>query len=263
MNISRPLLVLIPIHFNLKYHQMEKTSPAFFMSFRYRIIPVLIEIMLMMKSIDSFTSIILFQTFAHVSNKHLYFLCRIIWHIGFIVCTTHHGYINISINYTINTNNQQLFLWLPFTQLNLCTSRWLFVHHFSCGLHIGVCKLPLIKHWYNFCFIVVPFYIVVVYTYYHGILDHSGVNFKSFWWQPWQPDAIFHDNHHQYFHVNFGFNIQIWDKVLQMNELWWTVSVPMCIFSVAWDVQKKRSHLYWRYFLRQREGLKRSERNRT
>ncbi|XP_062551040.1 lathosterol oxidase-like [Armigeres subalbatus] len=56
-----------------------------------------------------------------------------------------------------------------------------------------------------------PFYIVVVYAYCHGILSHSGVNFKSFWWQPWQPDTIFHDNHHQYFHVNFGFNIYYWD----------------------------------------------------
>ncbi|XP_058820331.1 uncharacterized protein LOC131682678 [Topomyia yanbarensis] len=56
-----------------------------------------------------------------------------------------------------------------------------------------------------------PFYVVVVYAYCQGILGHSGVNFKSFWWQPWQPDTIFHDNHHQYFHVNFGFNIYYWD----------------------------------------------------
>ena len=62
-------------------------------------------------------------------------------------------------------------------------------------------------------YILVPFYAVALYTYYHGIIDHSGVNFKAYWWQPWQPDAIFHDNHHQYFHVNFGFNIGYWDKV--------------------------------------------------
>lgn len=61
--------------------------------------------------------------------------------------------------------------------------------------------------------ILVPFYIVALYTYYHGIIDHSGINFKSYWWQPWQPDAIFHDNHHQYFHVNFSFNIEYWDKL--------------------------------------------------
>lgn len=59
----------------------------------------------------------------------------------------------------------------------------------------------------------VPFYCVMLYTYYHAILDHSGITFKAHWWQPWQPDAIFHDNHHQYTHVNFGFNIFFWDKV--------------------------------------------------
>ncbi|CAG9764268.1 unnamed protein product [Ceutorhynchus assimilis] len=58
-----------------------------------------------------------------------------------------------------------------------------------------------------------PFYVATFYAYYHGIIDHSGINFKSFWWQPWQPDAIFHDNHHQYFHVNFAFNIYYWDKL--------------------------------------------------
>ena len=52
-----------------------------------------------------------------------------------------------------------------------------------------------------------------MYTYYHGIIDHSGINFKRQFWQPWQPDCIFHDNHHQYFHVNFGFNVEYWDKV--------------------------------------------------
>merc|ERR1711970_1069959 len=26
-------------------------------------------------------------------------------------------------------------------------------------------------------------------------------------------DYIFHDNHHQYFHVNFGFNVELWDRI--------------------------------------------------
>ncbi|XP_019559580.3 uncharacterized protein LOC109428319 [Aedes albopictus] len=69
-------------------------------------------------------------------------------------------------------------------------------------MFIPIVTVPI--HW-------APFYIVVVYAYCHGILGHSGVNFKSFWWQPWQPDTIFHDNHHQYFHVNFAFNIYYWD----------------------------------------------------
>jgi len=58
-----------------------------------------------------------------------------------------------------------------------------------------------------------PFAMIMMYTYYHGILDHSGITFKHYWWQPWQPDCIFHDNHHQYFHVNFGFNIKFWDEI--------------------------------------------------
>ncbi|KAL1490317.1 hypothetical protein ABEB36_013032 [Hypothenemus hampei] len=78
------------------------------------------------------------------------------------------------------------------------------------SVHIQLCLsaplffLPI--HWLSF-------YTSAFYAYYHGIIDHSGVNFKAFWWQPWQPDAIFHDNHHQYFHVNFAFNISFWDKL--------------------------------------------------
>ncbi|CAG0884393.1 unnamed protein product [Cyprideis torosa] len=49
------------------------------------------------------------------------------------------------------------------------------------------------------------------YVFYHGIVDHSGVKLESMW--PWQPNSTFHDNHHQYFHVNFGFNLETWDKL--------------------------------------------------
>ncbi|XP_069941840.1 uncharacterized protein [Cherax quadricarinatus] len=68
------------------------------------------------------------------------------------------------------------------------------------------------------------FVTLMIYLYYHGIIDHSGINFKAQWWQPWQPDSIFHDNHHQYFHVNFGFNCALWDKIhgtyRQKNKLY-------------------------------------------
>merc|ERR1711970_1147593 len=53
----------------------------------------------------------------------------------------------------------------------------------------------------------------LMYIYYHGIIDHSGITFKRLWFQPWQPDCIFHDNHHQYFHVNFGFKVELWDQI--------------------------------------------------
>ncbi|XP_075210910.1 putative methylsterol monooxygenase DDB_G0269788 [Lycorma delicatula] len=58
-----------------------------------------------------------------------------------------------------------------------------------------------------------PFYSIAFYTYFNGIIDHSGIDFKAPWWQPWRPDTIFHDNHHQYFHVNFSFNCYFWDKL--------------------------------------------------
>ncbi|CAL4178398.1 unnamed protein product [Meganyctiphanes norvegica] len=54
---------------------------------------------------------------------------------------------------------------------------------------------------------------ILMYVYYHGLLDHSGINFKAQWWQPWQPDCIFHDDHHHHTHYNFGVNIGTWDKI--------------------------------------------------
>lgn len=100
--------------------------------------------------------------------------------------------------------------------------------------------------WINIV-MAVPFYTSAFYAYYHGILDHSGVNFKSYWWQPWQPDAIFHDNHHQYFHVNFAFNISYWDKV------GWFLTQDRILnnfFLVTRNLSKKRPNLQRRYLLR-------------
>lgn len=63
-----------------------------------------------------------------------------------------------------------------------------------------------------------PFYGLALYCYYHGIVQHSGITFKARRWQPWQPDCMFHDNHHQYCHVNYGFNCYLWDKVWEKRE---------------------------------------------
>lgn len=107
--------------------------------------------------------------------------------------------------------------------------------------------------------ISVLFYGILIYTYVHGIIDHSGIAFKAFWWQPWQPDAIFHDNHHQYFHVNFGFNIYIWDTVgyfffnIQkksqkcMNHFF-LINILFTRFSAARHSTEKESGLYGRNF---------------
>ncbi|XP_001636066.2 delta(7)-sterol 5(6)-desaturase erg32 [Nematostella vectensis] len=69
-------------------------------------------------------------------------------------------------------------------------------------------------------FIVIPAFVVpinagvfvgiLLYLYYYGMKDHSGINRPALW--PWQPPTLFHDDHHKYFHVNFGFNSLIFDK---------------------------------------------------
>ncbi|XP_013184546.1 lathosterol oxidase [Amyelois transitella] len=76
--------------------------------------------------------------------------------------------------------------------------------HIQMTLSLPLFTIPV--HWF-------AFYAIAIYNYTHGILDHSGVNFKAQWWQPWQPDAEFHDKHHEFFHCNFGFNMTLWDKL--------------------------------------------------
>ncbi|XP_064388205.1 methylsterol monooxygenase 1-like [Halichondria panicea] len=56
-----------------------------------------------------------------------------------------------------------------------------------------------------------PYVSVLVYVYYFGMMDHSGIKMTS--WFPWQPDTMFHDDHHKYFHVNFGFNSTLFDRI--------------------------------------------------
>lgn len=76
-----------------------------------------------------------------------------------------------------------------------------------------MCFVSIFTLYIFFLHLTALFYAISIYIFYHGIIDHSGIAFKAYWWQPWQPDAIFHDNHHQYFHVNYGFNMFLWDKV--------------------------------------------------
>ncbi|XP_031574564.1 delta(7)-sterol 5(6)-desaturase erg32-like [Actinia tenebrosa] len=51
---------------------------------------------------------------------------------------------------------------------------------------------------------------ILMYLYYFGMVDHSGINMYSI--VPWQPPVMFHDDHHKYFHCNFGFNSLIFDQ---------------------------------------------------
>lgn len=50
---------------------------------------------------------------------------------------------------------------------------------------------------------------VVLFIAIHNQIDHSGVDIEGDF--PWTPSAKFHDDHHKYFHVNFGVHLVLWD----------------------------------------------------
>ncbi len=52
---------------------------------------------------------------------------------------------------------------------------------------------------------------VLVYQNYVAMVDHSGIDLHS--WIPWQPPTRFHDDHHVHFHVNYGQNMGLWDRI--------------------------------------------------
>ena len=107
-------------------------------------------------------------------------------------------------------------LWHKFiiqSGINHATYQNLSVIFFYSFEFIEVKSIPFSPITSYYSYLLVPYCSILMYIYYHGIIDHSGITFKKKWWQPWQPDCIFHDNHHQYFHVNFAFNIEYWDKV--------------------------------------------------
>lgn len=53
--------------------------------------------------------------------------------------------------------------------------------------------------------------VMMAYVWFYGILDHSGIYLDSIW--PWQVDSKFHDDHHRYFHCQFGQNLNWWDRL--------------------------------------------------
>lgn len=58
---------------------------------------------------------------------------------------------------------------------------------------------------------VVSIAFVFVYVFIFNIISHSGVDLKSV--LPWQASARYHDDHHAYFHVNFGQHITFFDRI--------------------------------------------------
>jgi lathosterol oxidase len=81
------------------------------------------------------------------------------------------------------------------------------MHPAEFGLYQSVMAVPLF-------FLPVPLFgliFVLLYQNYVALIDHSGVRFHS--WFPWQPPTQFHDDHHVYFHVNYGQNMGLWDRL--------------------------------------------------
>ncbi len=52
---------------------------------------------------------------------------------------------------------------------------------------------------------------VLIYQNVVALIDHSGVKLRSR--LPWQPPPRFHDDHHVYFHVNYGQTLGMWDRM--------------------------------------------------
>ncbi|MCA9523787.1 MAG: sterol desaturase family protein [Myxococcales bacterium] len=53
--------------------------------------------------------------------------------------------------------------------------------------------------------------IVLSYILIFNVIDHSGVRLSSS--LPWQGPSTYHDDHHVYFHCNFGQHLMIFDKI--------------------------------------------------
>jgi lathosterol oxidase len=66
---------------------------------------------------------------------------------------------------------------------------------------LPVLLLPV--HW-------VAFAALLVYVLVFNIMDHSGIHMRH--WLPWHSSSAFHDDHHLYFHCNYGQNLAIFDR---------------------------------------------------
>ena len=59
---------------------------------------------------------------------------------------------------------------------------------------------------------VVPFLLNLIYIGFHAIVDHSGIDYASDF--PFQASVRFHDDHHRYFHANYGQSSVLLDWLL-------------------------------------------------
>jgi lathosterol oxidase len=81
------------------------------------------------------------------------------------------------------------------------------MHPLELALYQSVMLLPI----FVLPMPVVGLIFVLVFQNYVAMVDHSGVDLYS--WLPWQPPTRFHDDHHVHFHVNYGQNLSVWDRL--------------------------------------------------
>eukprot|EP00515_Schizochytrium_aggregatum_P006534 CAMPEP_0202072418 /NCGR_PEP_ID=MMETSP0964-20121228/2408_1 /ASSEMBLY_ACC=CAM_ASM_000500 /TAXON_ID=4773 /ORGANISM="Schizochytrium aggregatum, Strain ATCC28209" /LENGTH=393 /DNA_ID=CAMNT_0048639447 /DNA_START=183 /DNA_END=1364 /DNA_ORIENTATION=+ len=56
---------------------------------------------------------------------------------------------------------------------------------------------------------VMSFLTVTTFVAFHNQVDHSGVYYEGD--LPWVPSTKYHDDHHKYFHLNYGVTLVLWD----------------------------------------------------
>lgn len=75
---------------------------------------------------------------------------------------------------------------------------------FQLGLILPMFLLP---QWWG------VYLLAIAYTFIIGLIDHCGVKIKMPWWTLHDGDNRFHDDHHKFFHTNFGHHTGLWDKL--------------------------------------------------
>merc|ERR1712137_949831 len=93
-------------------------------------------------------------------------------------------------------------------------------HRYKAPTAFAALAIHPIEYFCYQAFLLLPIFVVplhflvygvtLMYLYYFGMVDHSGIKFES--WFPWQPTGMYHDDHHKYFHCNFGQNTIWFDR---------------------------------------------------
>ena len=99
-------------------------------------------------------------------------------------------------------------------------------HRYKAPTSFGALAMHPIEYLTYQFFLLLPIFVVpihfmvygatLMYLYYFGMMDHSGIDFSSLF--PWQPPSRYHDDHHKYFHCNFGQNTVWFDEFHQTKR---------------------------------------------